>query len=71
MNRAKVGDSYTDTEYFIFATSPTGDTLVCTGKPAHYIRTLAGRGSLNFGPRYKGMSQSTVPRVCRCICYAN
>ena len=56
MNRAKVGDSYTDTEYFIFATSPTGETLACRGKPAHYVRTLAGHGSLNFGPAYKGVS---------------
>lgn len=50
MNRAKVGDSYTDTAYFIFATSLTGDTLACRGKPVHYVRPLAGRGSLNFGP---------------------
>jgi hypothetical protein len=68
MKRAELGEPCTETNQFIFAISPTGQTLACRGEPPRYYRSAAviGERTLGMPCTEEGLAQSTdgVPMMC-------
>ncbi len=68
MKRADIGQPCSETEHFIFAISPVGQTLACRGQPPQYYRSADVIGERTMGAPCdeEGLAQSPegVPMIC-------